>query len=168
MNNYKKKEVMAYLTRKPVTSEDIKIAQERLIQQQPFYQQTPELVQDDIARPQTGSIPLYQNVQPGIAIQETLPTYAPPDMAPTMPSAKDVPNPQFNILELADGGRAGFAGGDIVKANQLVNILKNNNIKTDSINVARSANLYNIKKADKVGYYVEPSKEELKKIKKRI
>lgn len=115
MSNYKKKEVMAYLTRKPVTSEDIKIAassiqssEERLIQQQPFYQQTPELVQDDIARPQTGSIPLYQNVQPGIAIQETLPTYAPPDMAPTMPSAKDVPNPQFNILELADGGRASF------------------------------------------------------------
>ena len=115
MSNYKKKEVMAYLTRKPVTSEDIKIAassiqpsEERLIQQQPFYQQTPELVQDDIARPQTGSIPLYQNVQPEVTIQETLPTYAPPDMTPTMPSAKDVPNPQFNILELADGGRASF------------------------------------------------------------
>lgn len=115
MSNYKKKEVMAYLTRKPVTSEDIKIAassiqpsEERLIQQQPFYQQTPELVQDDIARPQTGSIPLYQNVKPGIAIQETLPTYAPPDMAPTTPSATDVPNPQFNVLELADGGRASF------------------------------------------------------------
>ena len=63
MDNYKKRmQVMAYLTRKPVTPQDIEIAQERLIQQKPFYQQPQEFIQDDIARPQTGSIPLYQNV----------------------------------------------------------------------------------------------------------
>jgi len=139
MSNYKKKEVMAYLTRKPVTSEDIKIAQERLIQQQPFYQQTPELVQDDIARPQTGSIPLYQNVQPGVAIQETLPTYAPPDMSPTMPSAKDVPNPQFNILELADGGRIQFArGSDPEKIARIENLIKSGKYnKAQIINILK-------------------------------
>lgn len=62
--------------------------------------------------------------------------------------------------------RKKFAAGDVVKANQLVKILENNNVKTSSVNIARSANLYGIKKADKGGYYIEPSKEEIKKIKK--
>jgi hypothetical protein len=129
MSNYKRKEVMDYLTRKPVTTEDIELArtriqipvtplpmpvasnEERVLNTQPFYQEPKELVQDDSPSPQVDSIPLYQGVQPGVAIQETMPIYLPPDMAPVMPQVPGLPNSQFRQVELAEGGRAEFADG---------------------------------------------------------
>jgi hypothetical protein len=50
-------------------------------------------------------------VQPGVAIEETMPTYVPPDMAPVTPSAPGVPDPQFRQIELATGGRVKFQEG---------------------------------------------------------
>ena len=129
MSNYKRKEVMDYLIRKPVTTQDIELArtriqtpvaqpsiqatsnEERVLNTQPFYQEPKELVQEDSASPQVDSIPLYQGVQPGVAIEERMPIYLPPDMAPVMPQVPGIPNPQFRQIELAEGGRAEFAEG---------------------------------------------------------
>jgi hypothetical protein len=130
MNNYKRKEVMDYLTRKPLSEQDLQLAyeagqqtldsipetpvasnEERVLNTQPFYQQPQQLIQDDIARPQVDDIPLYQGVQPNVAIKETMPTYVPPDMAPVMPQAPGVPDPQYRQIELATGGRANFNEG---------------------------------------------------------
>ena len=122
MSNYKRKEVFDYLTRKPVTTQDIELAksrfqtqatsgEERVLNRQPFYQQPQQLIQDDIARPQVDDIPLYQGVKPGIAIEETMPTYVPPDMSPVTPSAPGIPNPQDRQIELATGGRAELKDG---------------------------------------------------------
>ena len=113
---------MDYLTRKPITTQDIELAQSRFQQQeasdeqrvlnrQPFYQEPQQLIQDDSASPQVDGIPLYQGVKPGVAIQETMPTYVPPDMAPVTPSAPGVPDPQFRQIELAKGGRVKFNEG---------------------------------------------------------
>ena len=130
MSNYKKKEVMDYLTRKPLSEQDLQMAyeagqqtldsipetqvasgEERVLNRQPFYQQPQQLIQDDIARPQVDNIPLYQGVQPGVAIEETMPTYVPPDMAPVTPSAPGLPNPQDRQIELATGGRVELKDG---------------------------------------------------------
>jgi hypothetical protein len=122
MSNYKRKEVFDYLTRKPVTTQDIELAksrfqppaisgEERVLYKEPFYQQPQQLIQDDIARPQVDDIPLYQGVQPGVAIEERMPTYVPPDMAPVMPEAEGLPNPQDRQIELAKGGRVNFNEG---------------------------------------------------------
>jgi hypothetical protein len=130
MSNYKKKEVMDYLTRKPLSEQDLQMAyeagqqtldsipetlvasgEERVLNRQPFYQQPQQLIQDDIARPQVDDIPLYQGVKPGIAIEETMPTYVPPDMSPVTPSAPGIPDPQFRQIELATGGRAELKDG---------------------------------------------------------
>jgi hypothetical protein len=130
MSNYKKKEVMDYLTRKPLSEQDLQMAyeagqqtldsipetlvasgEERVLNRQPFYQQPQQLIQDDIARPQVDDIPLYQGVKPGIAIEETMPTYVPPDMSPVTPSAPGIPNPQDRQIELATGGRAELKDG---------------------------------------------------------
>jgi len=122
MSNYKRKEVMNYLTRKPITTQDIELAQsrfqqqedsdeERVLDRQPFYQEPQQLIQDDSASPQVDGIPLYQGVKPEVAIQETMPTYVPPDMAPVTPSAPGVPDPQFRQIELAKGGRVKFNEG---------------------------------------------------------
>jgi hypothetical protein len=129
MSNYKRKEVMDYLTRKPVTSEDIKLAasrfqltetspqilatsdEERVLYKEPFYQQPKQLIQDDSASPQVDDIPLYQGVQPGVAIEERMPTYVPPDMSPVTPSAPGIPNPQDRQIELATGGRVKLKDG---------------------------------------------------------
>jgi len=122
MSNYKRKEVFDYLTRKPVTTQDIELAksrfqptaisgEERVLYKEPFYQQPQQLIQDDIARPQVDDIPLYQGVQPGVAIEERMPTYVPPDMSPITPSAPGIPNPQDRQIELAKGGRVNFNEG---------------------------------------------------------
>jgi hypothetical protein len=125
MSNYKKKEVMDYLTRKPLSEQDLQMAyeagqqtlnsipetqvtsgEERVLNRQPFYQNPPELFEDDSASPQVDSIPLYQGVKPGVAIEERMPIYLPPDMAPVMPQVPGIPDPQYRQLELATGGRA--------------------------------------------------------------
>ena len=128
MSNYKRKEVMDYLTRKPVTAKDYQAAidinnlrprapmpvsssEERVLNREPFYQQPQQFIQDDIARPQIDNIPLYQGVEPNVAIQETMPTYVPPDMSPVMPQAPQAPDPQYRQIELATGGRVGFSIG---------------------------------------------------------
>jgi hypothetical protein len=122
MSNYKRKEVMNYLTRKPITTQDIELAQsrfqlpatsgeERVLYKEPFYQQPQQLIQDDSASPQVDDIPLYQGVQPGVAIEERMPTYVPPDMSPVTPSAPGIPNPQDRQIELAKGGRVNFNEG---------------------------------------------------------
>jgi len=130
MSNYKRKEVMDYLTRKPLSEQDLQMAYEagqqtldsipetqvasneqRVLNTQPFYQNPPQLFEDDSASPQVDSIPLYQGVQPGVAIEERMPIYLPPDMAPVMPQAPGLPNPQFRQLELATGGRVKFNEG---------------------------------------------------------
>lgn len=130
MSNYKKKEVMDYLTRKPLSKQDLQMAyeagqqtldsipetlvasgEERVLNRQPFYQQPQQLIQDDIALPQVDDIPLYQGMKPEIAIEETMPTYVPPDMSPVTPSAPGIPNPQDRQIELATGGRAELKDG---------------------------------------------------------
>jgi hypothetical protein len=82
-----------------------------VLYKEPFYQQPQQLIQDDIARPQVDDIPLYQGVQPGVAIEERMPTYVPPDMSPITPSAPGIPNPQDRQIELAKGGRVNFNEG---------------------------------------------------------
>jgi hypothetical protein len=130
MSNYKRKEVMDYLTRKPLSEQDLQMAyeagqqtldsipetqvtsgEERMLNRQPFYQNPPQLFEDDSASPQVDSIPLYQGVKPGVAIEERMPIYLPPDMAPVMPQAPGLPDPQFRQLELATGGRVNFNEG---------------------------------------------------------
>jgi hypothetical protein len=122
MSNYKRKEVFDYLTRKPVTTQDIELAksrfqtqatsgEERVLYKEPFYQQPQQLIQDDSASPQVDDIPLYQGVQPGVAIEERMPTYVPPDMSPVTPSAPGLPDPQDRQIELAKGGRVNFNEG---------------------------------------------------------
>ena len=74
MSNYKRKEVFDYLTRKPVTTQDIELArtriqtpvtplpmqetsnEERVLNKQPFYQEPKELVQDDTIRGELNAI----------------------------------------------------------------------------------------------------------------
>jgi hypothetical protein len=90
----------------PVTSNE-----ERVLYKEPFYQQPQQLIQDDSASPQVDDIPLYQGVQPGVAIEERMPTYVPPDMLPVTPSTPEIPNPQFKQIELANGGRVKFSEG---------------------------------------------------------
>ena len=130
MSNYKRKEVMDYLTRKPLSEQDLQMAykagqqildsipetqvasnEQRVLNTQPFYQEPKELVQDDSPSPQVDSIPLYQGVQPGVAIEERMPIYLPPDMAPVMPQVPGIPDPQNRQIELATGGRAKFGEG---------------------------------------------------------
>jgi hypothetical protein len=95
MSNYKRKEVFDYLTRKPVTTQDIELARTRV---QPLAAR--------IEQPETD----YQTeVQPDMVIppQDVLPK----NPEPVMPSAPGIPNPQFRQIELAEGGRAEFAEG---------------------------------------------------------
>lgn len=127
MKVHEYREMMRYLTRPatpsvprpastteaPATSQQSQMTsdEERVIYKEPFYQQPQQLIQDDIARPQVDDIPLYQEVQPGVAIEERMPTYVPPDMAPTMPEAPGIPDPQFRQIELATGGRVKLKDG---------------------------------------------------------
>ena len=130
MSNYKKKEVMDYLTRKPLSEQDLQMAyeagqqtldsipeipvasnEERVLNRQPFYQNPPQLFEDESASPQVDGIPLYQGVKPGVAIEERMPIYLPPDMAPVMPQVPGIPDPQYKQLELATGGRVKFGEG---------------------------------------------------------
>ena len=95
MSNYKRKEVFDYLTRKPVTTQDIELARTRV---QPLAAR--------IEQPETD----YQTeVQPDMVIppQDVLPK----NPEPVIPSAPGIPNPQFRQIELAEGGRAEFAEG---------------------------------------------------------
>ena len=101
MSNYKKKEVMDYLTRKPVTPQDFQIA----LDISSLRPTAPKPV-TSIAQPETD----YQTeVQPDMVVppQDVLPKGA----EPVMPSAPGIPNPQDRILELATGGRAELASG---------------------------------------------------------
>lgn len=104
---------MRYLTRKPAPKVAAQVAsgEERVLYKEPFYQQPQQLIQDDIARPQVDGIPLYQGVQPGVAIEETMPTYVPPNMSPVTPSAPGIPSSQNRQIELATGGRVNFNEG---------------------------------------------------------
>jgi hypothetical protein len=113
MKIHQYREMMRYLTRKPTPKAATQVAsgKERVLYKEPFYQQPQQLIQDDIARPQVDNIPLYQGVQPGVAIEETMPTYVPPNMSPVTPSAPGVPDPQFRQIELATGGRVNFNEG---------------------------------------------------------
>jgi hypothetical protein len=81
MKIHKYKEMMRYLTRKPVTTQDIELARTD-------YQTevAPEMV---------------------IPPQDILPKGA----EPVMPYTPGIPNPQDRILELAEGGRTQFANG---------------------------------------------------------
>jgi hypothetical protein len=102
MSNYKRKEVFDYLTRKPVTTQDIELARTRV---QPLAAR--------IEQPETD----YQTeVQPDMVIppQDVLPK----NPEPVMPFAPGIPNPQDRILELADGGRAEFASGSLPNKEQ--------------------------------------------------
>ena len=95
MSSYKRKEVMDYLTRKPVTTQDIELARTRV---QPLATR--------IEQPETD----YQTeVQPDMVIppQDVLPK----NPEPVMPFAPGIPNPQDRILELATGGRVNFNEG---------------------------------------------------------
>jgi hypothetical protein len=123
MKVHEYREMMRYLTRKPLSEQELQIAsnvnqqmqvasnEERVLNRQPFYQEPKELVQDDSPSPQVDSIPLYQGVQPGVAIEERMPIYLPPDMAPVMPQVPGIPDPQNRQIELATGGRAKFGEG---------------------------------------------------------
>lgn len=104
---------MRYLTRKPAPKAVAQVAssEERVLKKEPFYQQPKELVQDDKPVPQVDNIPLYQGVQPGVAIEETMPIYAPPNMTPVMPTAPGIPDSQSRQIELATGGRVNFNEG---------------------------------------------------------
>jgi hypothetical protein len=102
MSNYKRKDVFDYLTRKPVTTQDIELARTRV---QPLAAR--------IEQPETD----YQTeVQPDMVIppQDVLPK----NPEPVMPFAPGIPNPQDRILELADGGRAEFASGSLPNKEQ--------------------------------------------------
>ena len=109
VNDYK--EMMDYLTRPEPPKMQVASVEERVLKREPFYQQQQESVQEDKASPQEDAIPLYQDMQPGIAIEETMPNYVPPNMSPVMPSAPGIPNPQDRILELATGGRVELKDG---------------------------------------------------------
>ena len=158
MKVHEYREMMRYLTRKPLSDREVELAytdhmqklnapapmpvasgEERVLNRQPFYQEPKELVQDDSPSPQVDSIPLYQGVQPGVAIEERMPIYLPPDMAPVMPQAPGLPDPQNRILELADGGRIELAGGGdpekIARIQELVESGKYN--KTQIIDLLR-------------------------------
>ena len=130
MKVHEYREMMRYLTRKPLSEREVELAytdhmqklnapaptqvassEERVLDRKPFYQHPQQLIQDDIARPQVDDIPLYQGVEPGVAIQETMPTYVPPDMAPVMPQAPGLSDPQNRQIELATGGRVKFGEG---------------------------------------------------------
>jgi hypothetical protein len=123
MSSYKRKEVMDYLIRKPVTTQDIELARTRV---QPLAAR--------IEQPETD----YQTeVQPDMVIppQDVLPK----NPEPVMPFAPGIPNPQDRILELADGGRIELAGGGdpekIARIKELVESGKYN--KTQIIDLLR-------------------------------
>ena len=179
MKVHEYREMMRYLTRKPLSDREVELAytdhmqklnapapmpvasgEERVLDRQPFYQHPQQLIQDDIARPQVDDIPLYQGVEPGIAIQETMPTYVPPDMSPVMPQAPGLPDPQNRILELADGGRIELTGGSVAKStkNKLIDDflkeeLKNNKGKIIDQTSADLAEKFNKKYPDKQFYF---------------
>jgi len=102
MSSYKRKEVMDYLTRKPVTTQDIELARTRI--------QTPVTPTPIQATSGEGPETDYQTeVAPEMVVppQDVLPKNA----EPVMPSAPGIPNPQNRILELATGGRVNFNEG---------------------------------------------------------
>ena len=101
MSNSKKKEVMDYLTRKPVTDKDYQAA----LDISALRPKAPMPV-SSIEQPETD----YQTeVQPDMIVspQDVLPKGA----EPVMPYAPGIPNPQDRILELATGGRVNFNEG---------------------------------------------------------
>jgi len=101
MSNYKRKEVMDYLTRKPVTAQDYQAAIDinNLRPRAPIPVSSGEGPETD-----------YQTeVAPEMVVppQDVLPKGA----EPVMPFAPGIPNPQDRILELATGGRVNFNEG---------------------------------------------------------
>jgi len=111
MSNYKRKQVFDYLTRKPITTQDIELTQSRI---QPLATR--------IEQPETD----YQTeVAPEMVVppQDVLPKNA----EPVMPSAPGIPNPQDTILELATGGRVNFQLG----GKALLNILGKTTISSE-------------------------------------
>jgi hypothetical protein len=125
MSNYKRKEVMDYLTRKPVTTQDIELARTRV---QPLATR--------IEQPETD----YQTeVQPDMVIppQDVLPK----NPEPVMPFAPGIPNPQDRILELATGGvveRENYKlGSDFIK-----DVYEANKISGIRVKKADSGNIY--------------------------
>lgn len=122
MKVHEYREMMRYLTRKPVDKEiaqavDVK---ERVRETTPFYQKPKELVQDDKPAPPVDSINLYQGVPSDVAIEEKMPVYFPPDMIRSMPVAPDLPYPPVQV-ELAEGGRVDLAKGSLPDYNALSN-----------------------------------------------
>jgi len=125
MSSYKRKEVMDYLTRKPVTTQDIELARTRV---QPLATR--------IEQPETD----YQTeVQPDMVIppQDVLPK----NPEPVMPFAPGIPNPQDRILELATGGvveRENYKlGSDFIK-----DVYEANKISGIRVKKADSGNIY--------------------------
>jgi hypothetical protein len=105
MSSYKTKEVFDYLTRKPITTQDIELARTRF---QPLATR--------IEQPETD----YQTeVQPDMVVppQDVLPK----NPEPNMPSAPGIPDPRFRQIELATGGRAELASGTPPDYNALSN-----------------------------------------------
>jgi hypothetical protein len=83
--------------------------------------------------------------------------------------AKDVE--YLNKVEqgYATGGRVGYAEGDVVKASKLSELLKEYDIEVSPKNIGRFSKQYQIEKdptrPSASGFYLEPTEEELKKIK---
>jgi hypothetical protein len=156
MSNYKRKEVMDYLIRKPVTTQDIELARTRI---QPLATR--------IEQPETD----YQTeVQPDMVIppQDVLPK----NPEPVMPFAPGIPNPQDRILELADGGRANFkeaglASNEPVKAGELLSYLKKYGVDIHPGNMSRAAQLYGIESPSS-GKYILPTKAQIPIIKEQL
>jgi hypothetical protein len=156
MSNYKRKEVMDYLTRKPVTTQDIELARTRI-----------QSLATRIEQPETD----YQTeVQPDMVIppQDVLPK----NPEPVMPFAPGIPNPQDRILELADGGRANFkeaglVSNESVKAGELLSYLKKYGIDIHPGNLSRASQQYGIKSPSS-GKYILPSENEIPIIKDKV
>ena len=137
---------MAYLTRKPVTPQDIEIAKSRILK--PV---TPLQIQaTSIEKPETD----YQTeVAPEMVVppQDVLPKNA----EPVMPWSQGIPNPQARQLELATGGRVNFqdAGSATLSINPMLDNINPNTISgaalpAAGITIAAIADKFNVSLED--------------------
>jgi hypothetical protein len=112
MSSYKRKEVLDYLTRKPVTTQDIELARTR--------------VQPLATESSSQRLTTKQKFTEWFTTQDVLPKNA----EPVMPFAPGIPDPQFRQIELAEGGRVDFEkAGRALTKNNLEQILKKGNLK---------------------------------------
>jgi hypothetical protein len=152
MKVHEYREMMRYLTRKPLSDREVELAytdhMQKLNSQAPMPATSGEGPETD-----------YQTeVQPNMVVppQDVLPKGA----EPVMPFAPGIPNPQDRILDLADGGRIELAGGSVAKStkNKLIDDflkeeLKNNKGKIIDQTSADLAEKFNKKYPDKQFYF---------------